>query len=241
MNLHVGTSGYSYKEWKGSFYPEDLPVAKMLGFYGERFDTVESNYTFRGMPPVSVLENWAASVPAGFRFALKAPMQITHRRKLRDAGELVAQWFEVAGALNERLGPVLFQLPPDFAKDVPRLRDFLALLPTGRRAAFEFRHRSWFDDAVFDVLRDRDAALCLAEAEDELDVPFVATADWGYVRLRRPDYGPRELSSWARRIREQDWRDAFVFFKHEDQGRGPGLAGRFLELSAKASASLSPC
>jgi uncharacterized protein YecE (DUF72 family) len=145
------------------------------------------------------------------------------------------------GVLNERLGPVLFQLPPDFAKDVSRLRDFLALLPTGRRAAFEFRHRSWFDDAVFNVLRDRDVALCLAEAEDDLDVPFVATADWGYVRLRRPDYDPRELWSWAQRIREQDWRDAFVFFKHEDQGRGPRLAQRFLELNAKASPSLSPC
>jgi uncharacterized protein YecE (DUF72 family) len=239
MNLHVGTSGYSYKEWKGSFYPEDLPVAKMLRFYGERFDTVEINYTFQGMPQASVLESWAAAVPVGFRFALKAPMQITHRRRLKGAGEAVAQLFEVAGVLNERLGPVLFQLPPNFPKDVSRLRDFLALLPSGRRAVFEFRHPSWFDDAVFAVLRDRGVALCIAEAEDDLDVPLVATTDWGYVRLRRPDYGPRELSSWTKRLREQDWRDAFVFFKHEDQGRGPRLAKRFLELSARVSASMS--
>lgn len=232
MKIRVGTSGYSYKEWKGAFYPEDLPVAKMLGFYGERFDTVESNYTFRGMPPASVLENWAATVPDGFRFALKAPMQITHRRRLKDAGALVAQLFEAAGVLKKRLGPVLFQLPPNFAEEVSRLRDFLAVLPSGCRAAFEFRHPSWFDDAVFDLLRDHGVALCLAEAEDGLDVPFVATTDWGYVRLRRPDYGPRELSSWAKRIGRQDWRDVFVFFKHEDQGHGPRLANRFLALSA---------
>jgi uncharacterized protein YecE (DUF72 family) len=240
MILHVGTSGYSYKEWKGSFYPADLPVTKMLRFYGERFDTVEINYTFQGIPRASVLESWAAAVPVGFQFALKAPMQITHRRRLNDAGEAVAQWFEVAGVLKERLGPMLFQLPPNLAKDVSRLRDFLALLPSGGRAAFEFRHPSWFDDAIFAVLRDHGVALCLAEVEDDLDVPFVATADWGYLRLRRPDYGPRELSSWARRIREQDWRDAFVFFKHEDQGRGPRLAKRFLGSSAKVSASVSP-
>jgi uncharacterized protein YecE (DUF72 family) len=240
MKIHVGTSGYSYKEWKGTFYPADLPVAKMLGFYGERFDTVESNYTFRGMPPASVLENWAAAVPAGFQFALKAPMQITHRRRLKDAGELVAQLFEVAGVLKKRLGPVLFQLPPNFAKDVSRLRDFLAVLPSGRRAALEFRHPSWFDDTVFEVLRDRGVALCVAEAQDDLDVPLVATTDWGYVRLRRPDYGARELSSWAKRIGKQAWRDVFVFFKHEDQGRGPRLAKKFLELSGTVSASLSP-
>jgi uncharacterized protein YecE (DUF72 family) len=180
----------------------------------------------------SVLENWAAAVPVGFQFALKAPMQITHLRRLKDAGESVAQLFEVAGVLKERLGPVLFQLPPNFAKDVSRLRDFLAVLPSGCRAAFEFRHPSWFDDAVFAVLRDGGVALCMAEAEDDLDMPFWATTDWGYVRLRRPDYGPRELSSWAKRIREQDWRDVFVFFKHEDQGHGPRLAKRFLELGA---------
>ncbi len=227
MNLHVGTSGYSYPEWKGSFYPTDLPGAKMLRFYGERFDTVEINYTFKGMPQASVLEKWADAVPASFQFALKAPKLITHQQKLQVADDSVSELFVVAGVLKKRLGPLLFQLPATFPRDLSRLRDFLALLPSGCRVAFEFRHASWLDDAVFGLLRDHGAALCIAEAEDGLDIPFVATTDWGYVRLRRPDYSPRELSAWVRRIREQDWRDVFVFFKHEDQGKGPQLAKRF--------------
>jgi uncharacterized protein YecE (DUF72 family) len=235
MNFHVGTSGYCYPEWKGSFYPKDLPAAKMLRFYGERFDTVESNYTFKRMPQASVLEKWAASVPAGFQFALKAPMHITHRLKLQNADDSVSKLFHVAGVLKKRLGPLLFQLPPSFSRDLSRLRDFLALLPSRCRVAFEFRHPSWLDDAVFELLRDHGAALCIAEAEDGLDIPFVATTDWGYVRLRRPDYSPRELSAWGRRVQEQDWRDAFVFFKHEDQGKGPQMAKRFVELNAKVS------
>jgi len=235
MNFHVGTSGYSYLKWKGTFYPEDLPAAKMLRFYGERFDTVESNYTFRRMPQASVLENWAASVPAGFQFALKAPMQITHQQKLQGVDDSVSNLFEVAGMLKQRLGPLLFQLPPYFPRDLSRLRDFLALLPSRCRVAFEFRQASWLDDAVFGLLHDHGAALCIAEAEDGLDIPFVATTDWGYVRLRRPDYDDRELSAWVRRIQEQDWRDVFVFFKHEDQGKGPQLAKRFVELAAKVS------
>ncbi len=232
MNLHVGTSGYSYPEWKGSFYAKDLPAAKMLRFYGERFDTVEINYTFKRMPQASVLAKWAASVPTGFQFALKAPRHITHGQKLQGVDDSVSNLLEAAGVLKKRLGPLLFQLPPDFPKDLPRLRDFLALLPARCRVAFEFRHASWLDDAVFGLLRDRGAALCIAEAEAGLDIPFVATTDWGYVRLRRPDYNPRELSAWGKRIQEQNWRDVFVFFKHEDQGKGPQLAKRFLELAA---------
>jgi uncharacterized protein YecE (DUF72 family) len=231
MNLYVGTCGYKYKEWKGSFYPEDLSDKKMLRYYGEHFRAVEINYTFRAMPTVSILEGWAAEVPADFRFVLKAPQQITHVKRLKGAGDLVAQFCEVAGVLKERLGPLLFQLPPNFKKDVPRLREFLALLPSSRRAAFEFRHQSWFDDEVLGLLRDHRAALCLAEAEDDLEVPFVATADWGYLRLRRPDYDSRELKAWVKRVRSQDWREAFVFFKHEDEGKGPRLAERFLELA----------
>jgi uncharacterized protein YecE (DUF72 family) len=226
MNLHVGTSGYSYPEWKGSFYPKDLPAAKMLRFYGERFDAVEINYTFKRMPQASVLEKWAASVPAGFQFALKAPKLITHQQKLQVADDSVSELFHVAGVLKKRLGPLLFQLPPSFPKDLSRLRDFLALLPSRCRVAFEFRHSSWLDDAVFGLLHDHGAALCIAEAEDGLDIPFLATTDWGYVRLRRPDYSPRELSAWVRRIQEQGWCDTFVFFKHEDQGKGPQLAKR---------------
>jgi uncharacterized protein YecE (DUF72 family) len=232
MNLYVGTSGYSYQEWKGKFYPSDLPPEQMLRFYGERFRTVEINNTFYSMPKASVLQGWAGEVPTDFRFALKASQQITHRKRLKDAGDAVSQLLDVAQALKKRLGPLLFQLPPNFKKDVARLREFLALLPSKRRAAFEFRHPSWFDNDVFELLRHHRAALCIAEAEDDLRVPFVATADWGYLRLRRPDYSNAELKRWVKRVRKQDWRDAFVFFKHEDEGKGPQMAKRMLELGA---------
>jgi uncharacterized protein YecE (DUF72 family) len=232
LNLYAGTSGYSYKEWKGTFYPKDLPARRMLNHYGEHFRSVEINHTFRAMPKTSVLEGWADAVPAGFKFVLKAPMQITHARRLKDAGELVSHLLEVVGVLTTRQGPLLFQLPPTLKKDVPRLREFLALLPSRHRAAFEFRHQSWFDDEVFGLLRDHRAALCLADAEDDLDVPFVATADWGYLRLRRPDYGDAELTALVKQVRKQGWGDVFVFFKHEDEGKGPQMAKRFMELAA---------
>jgi uncharacterized protein YecE (DUF72 family) len=232
MNLHVGTSGYSYKEWKGKFYPQKLPAKQMLRYYGEHFGTVEINYTFRRLPTTSILETWAGAVPADFQFALKAPEQITHRKRLKDAGDALAGFLEIAGKLKERLGPLLFQLPPTFRKDVPRLRAFLALLPPERRAAFEFRHASWFDDEVFELLRDHRAALCIADEEDDLKVPVVATADWGCLRLRRPEYDDAALKTWVKQVRKEDWQDVFVFFKHEDEGKGPRLAQRFLELAA---------
>jgi uncharacterized protein YecE (DUF72 family) len=232
MDLYVGTSGYSYKEWKGTFYPKNLPVEHMLRFYGERFRAVEINSTYYGMPRASVLEGWADAVPANFQFVLKAPRQITHLHGLKDADGLVVQLLEVAGALTAHRGPLLFQLPATVKKDVRRLRAFLALLPSQRRAAFEFRHPSWFDEEVFGLLREHRAALCLADAEGKLEVPFVATADWGYLRLRQPDYGDAELKAWVKRVQQQDWRNAFVFFKHEDEGRGPRLANRFMEMAA---------
>lgn len=231
MTLYVGTSGYSYKEWKGSFYPKDLSEKRMLHYYGERFRTVEINNTFYRMPKAPVLEAWASEVPADFKFVLKASQRITHMQRLKNAEAAVSYLLEVAGALKERLGPLLFQLPPNLKKDVPRLRDFLALLPSQRRAAFEFRHPSWFDEEVFGLLREHQVALCIAEAEDDLEVPFVSTASWGYLRLRRPDYSTPELKAWLQRLREQDWRDTFVFFKHEDEGKGPQMAKRFLELA----------
>lgn len=211
MNLFVGTSGYSYKEWKGSFYPEDLPDKQMLRYYAERFRTVEINNTFYRMPSESVLKNWAKEVSGAFAFVLKAPQRITHKQRLKDAEDSVAYLFKVAAALEDRLGPVLFQLPPFLHKDLPRLCDFLKILPAERRVAFEFRHASWFDDEVYDALRGYGAALCIAEAEGDLEVPFVATAPWGYIRLRRPDYDDRELTAWGRRIREQSWQDALSF------------------------------
>src|SRR6266480_3689210 len=232
MNLYLGTSGYSYKEWKGPFYPEDLPDKQMLRFYGERFRAVEINNTFYRMPKASVLEAWAAEVPADFKFVLKASQRITHMQRLKDAGDSVSYFLKVAGTLKERLGPLLFQLPPFLKKDVPRLREFLALLPPERRAALEFRHESWFEPEVFDLLREHHAALCIAEAEDGVEVPFVSTADWGYLRLRRPDYEEPELKGWVNRVQQQKWQDAFIFFKHEDEGKAPQMAKRFLELAA---------
>jgi uncharacterized protein YecE (DUF72 family) len=232
MNLYVGTSGFSYKEWKGTFYPEDLPDKQMLRFYGERFRSVEINNTFYRMPKESVLEAWAQEVPADFKFVLKAPQRITHMQRLKDANDSVSYFLKVAAVLKERLGPLLFQLPPYLKKDLPRLREFLTLLPSESRCAFEFRHESWFDDEIFALLREHQTALCIAEAEDGVEVPFVSTADWGYLRLRRPDYGDVELKTWGNRVREQPWRDAFVFFKHEDEGKGPQMVTRFLELAA---------
>ena len=232
MNLYVGTSGYSYKEWKGPFYPEDLPDKQMLHFYGERFRSVEINNTFYRMPKSSMLEAWATEVPADFKFVLKAPQQITHIKRLKEAGDSVAYLLKVALALNERLGPILFQLPPYLKKDATRLREFLALLPPDRPVAMEFRHESWFDDETLGLLREHQAALCIAEAEDGVEVPFVSTAKWGYLRLRRPDYGDVELQTWVDKVRGQAWSDTFIFFKHEDEGKGPLMAKRFLELAA---------
>jgi len=231
MNLYVGTSGYSYKEWKGTFYPEDLPEKQMLHYYGERFRSVEINNTFYRMPKPEMLEAWAREVPADFKFVLKAPQRITHMQRLKGVDDSVSYLLSVAGTLQTRLGPLLFQLPPYFKKDAQRLREFLRLLPQERCVAFEFRHQSWFDDEIFSLLREHQAVLCIAEAESDLQIPFVSTADWGYLRLRRPDYGDPELTAWAKRIQQQNWRDAFIFFKHEEEGKGPQMAKRFLELS----------
>lgn len=232
MNLYVGTSGYSYKEWKGPFYPADLPGKHMLRYYAKRFRTVEINNTFYRMPTASVLEAWSGEVPTDFQFVLKASRQITHIKRLKNVADSVSYLLEVAGALKDRLGALLFQLPPNLKKDIPRLRDFLALLPSERRTAFEFRHQSWFDEDTFGLLNDHRAALCIAEADTDLVVPFVSTADWGYLRLRRADYDDVELGKWAHRVREQGWKDVFVFFKHEDESKAPLMARRFLELAA---------
>ena len=231
MRVFPGTSGFSYKAWKGSFYPEDLPDSEMLRFYSSRLPAVEINNTFYRMPRATLLESWAEQVPDGFSFSLKASQQITHRKRLKDAGEAVSFFLQVATTLGDRLGPVLFQLPPNLKKDLPRLVDFLAALPRSFRAAFEFRHESWFDEEVFAALSEAGAALCWAEDED-LATPHRPTTGWGYLRLRRADYGETEIAAWADRIRGETWTDAWVFFKHEDEGTGPRLAGRLRELLA---------
>jgi uncharacterized protein YecE (DUF72 family) len=208
----------------------------MLGYYAERFDTVEINNTFYRAPTGAVLEAWAAQVPPHFRFVLKAPQEITHKKKLRGTEALAAQFAATATALGPRLGALLFQLPPFLKKDVPLLSDFLAALPAGVRVALEFRHESWFAADALDALRDRGAAPCVAEADGELEVPFEATADWGYVRLRRAEYSGAELAAWAERIRAREWKETFVFFKHESAGTGPRFAARLAELLRGAPA-----
>ena len=233
LSIFYGFGGFYpiQKELKSTFYPTDLSEKKLLHFYGERFRTVEINNTFYRIPKASVLETWAADVPADFKFVLKAPQQITHTLRLKNTADSVSQLLEVAGTLKDRLGPLLFQLPPNLEKDVPLLRDFLTLLPSERQAVFEFRHQSWFDNEVFDLLRQHQAAFCIAEAEGDLQVPFVSTADWGYLRLRLPDYTDAHLKTWLKRAQEQGWKDAFVFFKHDDEGKGPRMANRCLELA----------
>lgn len=234
MDVRVGTSGYNYPEWKGTFYPADLKPAKMLAYYGERFSTVEINASFYRMPTPATVAGWAQAVPEAFTFVLKAPQRITHFARLRDIDEPVRRFCDAARLLRARLGPLFFQLPPNFKKDVSRLSDLLVQLPPDLRAAFEFRHPSWFADDVYDRLRSRQAALCIADTE-EGSTPAVATADWGYLRLRAVEYTDAALAGWAETLERigPGWRDAFVFFKHEDEGTGPALAKRFEALLSR--------
>jgi uncharacterized protein YecE (DUF72 family) len=230
MTLYVGTSGYSYKEWKGSFYPEKLPAREMLTFYATRLPAVEINNTFYRLPQKSMLENWKGQVPAEFKFSVKASQRITHIKRLKECAEETRYLLDTAAALEDRLGPVLFQLPPNMKKDLPRLELFLACLPTDIRAAFEFRHPTWFDDDVLELLSRKNHALCVSDTDD-LPVSHIdKTADWGYLRLRRVNYSEENLREWFKRVGDQNWNDAFVFFKHEDEGTGPRLAGQFLNL-----------
>jgi uncharacterized protein YecE (DUF72 family) len=227
MRILAGTSGFSYKEWKGSFYPEDMKPDGMLSYYADRFDTVELNNTFYRLPTEKALAQWAEQVPDSFRFALKASRTITHLKRLRDVADPVEYLCRVTRTLGDRRGPILFGLPPNMKADTDRLRGLLDLVPADVRAAIEFRHDSWHDDIVFDLLRDFNAALCVAHT-DEDETPFVATADWGYLRLRATAYSPADLRAWRDRIASQSWDDAFVYFKHEEAGTGPRLAAEFL-------------
>lgn len=235
MKIAVGTSGYAYKEWKGIFYPEDLKPDGFLAYYASKLSSVEINATFYRMPTEKTLLQWASQVGNDFCFVLKAPQKITHRKRLKDCAEDWAYFTRTASCLGPRLGPTLVQLPPNLKLDLPRFQEFLALIPRTWRAAFEFRHASWFDEAVYDALRAHNLALCVAETdpgESELRVPFVSTADWGYLRLRKVTYSDAELRGWAEKVKQQAWKDAFVFFKHEDAGTGPRLAAQFEEMLA---------
>jgi uncharacterized protein YecE (DUF72 family) len=234
MKLLAGASGYSFKEWKGSFYPEDMKPDGMLAFYSARLPTVEINNTFYRMPKVEMLENWARTTPQTFRFAIKASRRITHFAHLKAdaAADSVAFLYRCLEALGEKRGPVLFQLPPTIKKDVPRLAAFVKLLPSGHKAAFEFRHDSWFDDEVYAVLKDAGTSLCLSEREDNAPPALVETAPWGYVRLRLETYADADLEAWARRLAQTRWDEIHVYFMHEPTA--PAYAETLMRFAATA-------
>jgi uncharacterized protein YecE (DUF72 family) len=239
VRVYCGTSGYSYQAWRGSFYPPDARPGELLGLYASRLPTVEINATFYRMPTARLLAGWRAQVPPRFAFALKGPQRITHVKRLVEVEEEAAWFHAAAESLGGALGPVLWQLPPSLKKDLPRLEAFLALLPAGTRPAFEFRHPSWFADEVYQALRRRGASLVVAH-DGERETPLVATARTGYLRLRAPDYGPGELRGWAERVLAQPWEEAYVFFKHEDAGRGPALALAMLEVLGGSGVGVAP-
>ena len=236
VKVHVGTSGYNFPEWKGTFYPTKMPESQMLEYYAQRLATVEINYTFYRMPNAKTVAGWDAATPAGFTFVLKAPQRITHIARLKDVDDPLRYFLETARKLGSKLGPILFQLPPNFKKDVPRLADLLTQFPPDIRCAWEFRHESWFSDDVYELLRTGAAALCVADTEAG-HTPLVATADFGYLRLRDEGYDAKELQQWAGTVRElgKGWGEAFVFFKHEESGIGPKLAQEFATLLASSS------
>ncbi len=225
MAILIGTSGYNYPEWRGSFYPAGFPASKMLPYYAERFSTVEINYTFYRMPNAKTIAGWDAETPAGFCFALKAPRRITHDARLRDVDDPLRYFLDTGRRLGPKLGPILFQLPPNFKKDLERLGGLLAQLPPGLRYAFEFRHSSWLSDDVYERLARVNAALCIADSEKGT-TPLTPTADFGYLRLRDEGYSETELSGWGEAVTRfaSRWRDTFIYFKHEESGTGPALA-----------------
>jgi uncharacterized protein YecE (DUF72 family) len=226
--VHVGTSGYNYPEWRGTFYPEKLATNKMLAYYAERLSTVEINYTFYRIPTEKLLAGWAEGTPEHFTFTLKAPRRITHDAKLQRCEDLLQTFCRTALALGPKLATLLFQLPPSFRKNADVLRAFVELIPEGTRAAFEFRHASWLDDETFDLLRSRNLALCVADSE-KMSTPVETTADYAYLRLRDEGYQDTDLERWAATVRDLPAHTAYVYFKHEEQGLGPVFAKRFLD------------
>jgi uncharacterized protein YecE (DUF72 family) len=231
MNLYAGTSGYSYKEWKGSFYPEDLSPKKMLNYYSQHFNTVEINNTFYRMPKQEVLENWKQEVPAEFRFIIKAPKRITHVNKL-EVDDSAEYFVKTASSLGEKLGVLLFQLPPYYKKDIERLGTFIDFLPGNIKAAFEFRNISWFENEVYEALKRKNFALCLADTDEIPVEKITATADWGYIRLRKTNYDDHELKNWNEKISSAKWNESYILFKHEDEAKGPEFAKKFIQFSS---------
>ena len=231
MKLYVGTSGYSYKEWKGNFYPEDIKPDKMLNFYSEQFSTVEINNTFYRIPQKSVLDKWKKQVPKDFQFSIKAPQRITHIKRLKDVEDDNKYFIEAIKTLGNKLGIVLYQFPPYFKKDFELFQKFLNLIPKGVNAAFEFRHASWFEEDLLSLLKEKNFAICLSETDKEPGIEIISTADKGYLRLRKTDYSKNEVKKWYEKIKKQNWGEAFIFFKHEDGAKGPKFAKQLIELN----------
>jgi uncharacterized protein YecE (DUF72 family) len=231
MKIHIGTSGFAYKEWKGKFYPEKISPKEMLHFYAEHFHTVEINNTFYHMPMANVLASWSEQVPRDFVFALKAPQVITHIKRLHSVSSETGYLFKSLSVLGTKLGPVLFQFPKTFHADRPVLEKFLALLPGAASCAFEFRSPSWLNDGIPGLLHEKGFSLCIEDSDEDPAQEIISTAAWGYLRLRRSGYTDTNLSQWVERILSQKWQKAFVFFKHEDEARGPEMAKRFRELA----------
>jgi uncharacterized protein YecE (DUF72 family) len=241
METWIGTSGYNYPEWKGHFYPADLPASKMLPYYASRFRTVEINYTFYRMPTAKAVDGWLAATPDTFRFTLKAPKRITHDRRLKEVGDLVRGFCDLAAGLGPRLATLLFQLPPNLKCNLDVFDAFLDTLPPKVPAAFEFRNASWLDDAVYQRLQARNLALCIADTGDKT-TPMVETADYGYFRLRDEGYQAADIARWASEITSHAsrWREAFVYFKHEDEGKGPEFGQALMRLLGQTPDTADP-
>ncbi len=230
IKLHIGTSGFGYKEWKGKFYPEKINPKAMLRFYSERMDTVEINNTFYHMPTRAMLESWMGQVPDDFIFAIKAPQKITHLKQLRNVEEDMEYLFQTISLLGKRLGPVLFQFPKSFRPDGALLASFLELIPRNLSCAFEFRNAGWTGREYLDLLANKKFSLCMTDTDEKPVNEIIRTAHWGYLRLRRSDYTDKDLSAWIKKIRSQKWDEAFIYFEHEDKARGPEYAMRFREM-----------
>src|SRR5262245_6594511 len=231
MRFFVGTSGFMYKEWKGSFYPKKFSDKKMLNYYAQHLLSVEMNSTFRHLPTAKAVEAWAKQVPKSFRFVLKAHQSITHFKRLNNVESETDDFLQIASLLGKQLGPILVQLPPNFRKEIPRLSAFLDHVDGRAKFAFEFRHPSWLDDEPVKCLRTYRAALCIADAKDLPKTGLIRTTNWGYLRLRREKYPKKDLLKWIQQVKSMRWKEAYVFFKHEDSGTGPKLAARFIELT----------
>lgn len=233
MKLHVGTSGYGYKEWQGIFYPERIAPKEMLSFYSERFNAVEINYTYHHMPTERLLASWAGQVPEAFVFVLKAPQVITHVKRLKEVNEEADYLFRTVLLLGTRLGAILLQFPAYFRADLPRLEAFLDLIPEDVHCAFEFRSPTWVEAGAAELLCGRGHTLCTADTDENPAEGIEGLAPWGYLRLRRSAYTDADLAQWVERVQSQGWERAFVFFKHEEEAVGPKLALRFRELAGE--------